>query len=140
MSDTAIPAGLTNSKAMLLIAYALFAVAPFNGLTAIAGVILVYSARENWRGANPWDSHGRNLIFVFWVSAIVTMLALIGVVMGGASILLTLYQTDGNPSPEYVGGLVLKAIAAHVVALVFVVWYLYRTLRGAVHAIENKIY
>ena len=123
----------------LLIAYALFVLALFNGATAIAGVVLVYIKRGEARGT-VWESHTRNLIRVFWISVVAFVVLLAVLLQGFGGLFFSLYTTNGNPPPALVGALALMVPALVLAFILFTVWYLYRTLRGLVRALENKPY
>ena len=123
----------------LLIAYALFVLALFNGATAIAGVVLVTIKRGEARGT-VWESHTRNLIRVFWISVVAFVVLLAVLLQGFGGRFFSLYTTNGNPPPALVGALALMVPALVLAFILFTVWYLYRTLRGLVRALENKPY
>jgi uncharacterized membrane protein len=141
MSDAAlITTRDENLRASLLIAYGLYLAALFTGgLTALAGVILVYARRQDARGT-LWQGHCRNLLWVFWIGVVVTA-AFLGIVLEGAgSLLFSLFHTEGNPPPELVGGLIALVPLLGIGILVFTVFYLYRTLRGLIHALDGRPY
>ncbi|HEY0302194.1 MAG TPA: hypothetical protein VGC36_12695 [Rhizomicrobium sp.] len=137
MSETG--AGDGGLRAAALIAYGLFVLALFNGATAIAGVVVAYVKRDAARGT-PWEGHFRNLIRVFWISVAVAVLVLAAIAQGFGGLLFSMAQTDGNPPPALVGTLFLLVPALFIVGTVFAVWYLYRTLRGLIRAIEGAPY
>ena len=129
-----------NLRASLLIAYGLYLAALFTGgITALAGVILVYARRDEARGT-LWQSHCRNLLWVFWIGAIATVVFLGVVLEGAGSLLFSLFLTEGNPPSELVGGLIALLPLLGLGAVVLTVFYLYRTLRGLVHAIDGRPY
>lgn len=127
-------------KASLLVAYGLYLAAIFTGgLGAIAGVILVYLRRGDARGT-LWQSHCRNLLWVFWISVVVSVLFLGIVLQGAGSLAWSLFHTEGNPPPELVGGLLALVPLLYLSAVLFVVWYLYRTVRGIIRALDSRHY
>ncbi|MEI9887468.1 MAG: hypothetical protein WDN08_13395 [Rhizomicrobium sp.] len=126
-------------RAAALIAYGLFLLAPFNGATAIAGVILVYLKRDEAHGT-IWQSHFRNLTLVFWIGVVVAVLALAAIAQIFGGVLFSMATTNGNPPPALVGALFFLVPALFAAGTVFVVWYLYRTLRGLIRAIEGNAY
>ncbi len=128
----------TGLRVTLLIAYGLFVLAPFNGVTALAGVVLVYLKRAEARGT-VWEGHVRNLIRVFWISALV-LAVVAAVVLQGFGGMFYALATNHDPAPALVGILILLVPALALVCLIFTVWYLYRTLRGAIRALEDKPY
>ncbi|HWD29047.1 MAG TPA: hypothetical protein VG387_17875 [Rhizomicrobium sp.] len=126
-------------RATVLIAYGLFLLALCNGVTAIAGVILLYVKRADARGT-PWDSHFRNLITVFWVGLALTaiVIALALPVLG--ALFFALVHTNGNPPVEAFTGLFVLGPVAWLAAVVFFVWYLIRTISGFLRALEGRPY
>jgi uncharacterized membrane protein len=122
-----------------LIAYGLYLIAPLNGATAIAGVILAYIKRGEARGT-AWESHYRNLIRVFWISLVLLLIAfgIVAEMFGG--MIFTLITTNGNPPPEIVGSLFFVVPVLWLGGLLFTVWYYYRTVRGFIRAIEGRPY
>ena len=131
-------AGEGGLRVTALIAYVLFLLAlACGGLTAVAGVVLLYVKRADARGT-AWEGHFRNLITVFWVglglSAIVLALALPAL----ASVVFALINTNGHPPLAAFGGLFVLGPIAWLAAAVFFVWYLYRTIAGFVRALENR--
>ena len=137
MSDAAMARQSGGLQAIALIAYGLFLVAPVNGLTAVAGVILLYLKRSEARGT-PWQSHFSNLITVFWVGAILAAAALALILPGVATLLFSLATTNGNPPPALVGGLAAGVPILGFACLVFTIWYLYRVIAGLVRAVEGQ--
>jgi uncharacterized membrane protein len=124
-------------RAILLIAYSLLVLATFNGLTAIAAVALAYIKRDAARGT-LWESHFRNIIHVFWIAVIVSLvvLALALPVIGGLA--FSMITTDGHPPPAAIVPAVMLVPVFLVGGGIFFVWFLYRTLRGLIHTIESK--
>ncbi|MBV9418824.1 MAG: hypothetical protein JO348_03540 [Alphaproteobacteria bacterium] len=139
MSDTALARDESALKVTFLIAYGLFALAAMNGLTAIAGIVLVYLKRDEARGT-LWESHARNLQWVFWASVAVAVIGLVALGFGLGGLLFEMAHTDGNPREPYLIGLVWRFAAAHVALLGFAIWYIYRVLRGFIRGIESKPY
>jgi uncharacterized membrane protein len=126
-------------KATALLAYGLFLLAPVNGITAFAGVIVAYLKRDEARGT-LWESHLRNLIRVFWISAVVGVLFLAAVLQGVGGLLYSLFVTNGDPPPGLVGGLMALLPVLFLFAVIFLVWYLYRVMRGFLRALDSKPY
>lgn len=126
-------------RAIVLIAYGLFLLALANGVTAIAGVILLYVKRDEARGT-PWEGHFRNLIRVFWAGVIVACVALAIVLPMASTLLFSLITTNGNPPPPLVGGLVAILPLLWLGAVGFLIWYLYRTIGGFIRALDGKPY
>jgi uncharacterized membrane protein len=134
VSDAASPATAEASDARLfaLICYGLFLAALATGFTAFVGVVLAYIKRADTRGT-IWESHFAGLIRLFWIGLVVFAVWLglvIGGVMGVAS------GIDGNTIPPLAG---LFPIA-WLLSLVYLVWYVYRTVRGLLRALDNMPY
>ncbi len=126
-------------RAILLIVYGLFVLATFNGATAIAGVVLAYIKRDAARGT-IWESHVRNVIHVFWIALFVAIVALAILLQAFGGLAVSLIATNGNPPPVLIGWLIALAPVFWLGAVIFLVWYLYRTLRGLVRTIESRPY
>jgi len=126
-------------RAMLLIAYGLFVLAMFNGATAIIGVVLVYVKRDAARGT-IWESHFRNLTHLFWISLTVALIALAILLQAFGGLAFSLFATNGNPPPALIGWLIALVPLFWIGGVMFVIWYMYRALRGLVHAIDSKPY
>jgi uncharacterized membrane protein len=138
MSDAALPSE-SGTRAIVLIAYGLFLLAVFNGVTAIAGVILLYVKRAAAHGT-AWDSHVRHLILVFWISVAAGLLLLAVMLPAAGSLLFSLFATDGHPSPVLIGWLLAVLPAIYIGCGVFAIWYLYATVRGLIYALDGKPY
>ena len=126
-------------RTVLLIAYALFVLAMFNGASAIIGVVLVYVKRDAARGT-IWESHCRNLTHVFWISLVVAVIALAILLQAFGGLAFSLFATNGNPPPELIGWLIALVPLFWIGGVIFLVWYMYRTLRGLVRAVDSKPY
>jgi uncharacterized membrane protein len=131
--------GNAELRTILLIAYGLFVLAIFNGASAIAGVVLVYVKRDEARGTQ-WQSHFQNLIAVFWISFVVALVALALVLQAFGGLAFSLFATNGNPPPELIGWLVALVPLFYVGGIAFLIWYLYRTLRGLMRALDYRPY
>ncbi|MGN6516008.1 MAG: DUF4870 family protein [Rhizomicrobium sp.] len=133
MSDTPQPnAGTVDTRILAIICYALFIAAFTNGLTAIVGVVLAYVKRGEVRGT-IWESHFANMIQVFW-TGIAFMVVFIALALFGAFGVWHTAMTDRFAAPM----LVLPVLWLAGVA--YIIWYLYRTVRGILLALENKAY
>lgn len=136
MSETRAPVG-DDLRTFALIAYSLLVLATFNGLTAIAAVVLAYIKRDAARGT-LWEGHFRNIIQVFWIAVIVTVLALALALPVFGALAYSLITTDGHPPPAAIGSAMLLVPVFLVGGTIFFVWFVYRTLRGLIHAIEER--
>jgi len=114
MSPGPAPAAMPQSdtRVLAIIVYGLYLVGwPCLHLPTVAGLILAYIKRGEVRGT-IWESHFANQIETFWVSLVLFIVAipLCFVVIG---------------VPILIGT---------------VIWFLYRTIKGLVRAIENQPY
>lgn len=103
-----------SARILAIVAWVLFIAGwPTLHLATIGGVILAYIQRNEVRGT-VWESHYESLINTFWVSLVagvagaVACLTIVGIVVG---------------VPLLIG---------------VVIWFLYRSIRGLIHAIESK--
>jgi uncharacterized membrane protein len=122
-----------------LISYALFGLAVFNGLTAIVGVVLAYVKRGEARGT-VWEGHFSNLITVFWATIILCAVIVAVVVPTTFATIFALFTHNGDIPPMQVGWVMAVVPGVILVTILFAIWYLYRVLRGFLHAIDTKPY
>lgn len=107
-----VPLTSDSNRMMAIIAYALFLAGwPTLHLATIGGVILAYVQKDAARGT-LWESHYDAIITTFWVCLVMGLAALPLVFIG-------------------IGLLVYP---------ILIVWFLYRVIRGLVHAIDMKPY
>jgi uncharacterized membrane protein len=132
MSETATTPAIDESgnRTFTVICYVLFIAAFMNGLSAIIGVVLAYIKRDEVRGT-AWESHFRNLIYVFWAAMVMTVL-LLAMFAGGAFGIFTAAQTN-----SFNGAIALMPLAG-IASVLFLIWYLYRTIKGLIGAIDGK--
>jgi uncharacterized membrane protein len=126
-------------RTILIVIYALFVLAIFNGFSAIVGVIIAYLKRDAARGT-LWEGHFRNLVQVFWITLGVAVIALILLIEAAGGFIFTMATTDGHPPPLVIGWLIALVPVFWLGAVVFSIWYLYRTLRGLVLTLDSKPY
>lgn len=126
-------------RAVLLVVYGLFLLATFNGFTAIAGVILAYVKRDEARGT-MWEGHFHNIIQVFWIALAVGVVAITLLIYAAGGFAIAMFATNGNPPPLVIGWLIALIPVLWLGAVIFFLWYLYRTVRGLVLTIESKPY
>ena len=107
------PAAGAEDRAMVLVVYGLYLFALFScGLAGIAGVVVAYVKRGETR--DPlWLGHYDNQINTFWVWFALAMAGMVALPLLGA-------------------GLVVLAIAF--------VWFMYRTIKGLLRALESRPY
>ncbi len=112
MNDSLQTADTSSSRTMAIVTYVLFLVGwPTFHLATVAGVILAYVQRDEARGT-IWESHFANVISTFWIALICGIAAGLLCIVGIGFLLLGL----------------------------LVIWFLYRTIRGLVHAIDSRPY
>ena len=122
----------TDARTLAIVCYVLYLLAFTNGLTAIVGVVLAHIKRGETRGT-IWDSHFGNLVHVFWI----------GVVFWVLFICAGLVWLAGSWHAVIVDDFLAPIFALPLLGLVFlayVVWYLYRVVRGLLRALENRAY
>ena len=106
------PARADSSRLLAIIAYGLFLAGwPTLHLATVAAVILAYVQRGDVRGT-LWESHFDNIIHTFWTALIVGIVAVPLCFVG-------------------IGFLILGFL---------IVWFLYRTIKGLVRAVEERPY
>ena len=112
MSEAPRVADQDTGRIMAIVAYVLFLIGwPTLHLATIGGVILAYVQRDDVRGT-IWESHFDAIITTFWISLVIGVIAVpLCFVLVGIPLMIGL-----------------------------VIWFLYRTIRGLVHAIESKPY
>jgi uncharacterized membrane protein len=126
------PASSTDTRILAIICYALFIAVFTNGLTSIVGVVLAYVKRGEVKGT-VWESHFDNLIHVFWTGVAFTVVFIALALFGAFGIWHTA-QTDQFASP------ILVLPVLWLAGVGYIIWYLYRTVRGIILALENKAY
>jgi uncharacterized membrane protein len=132
MTDTTqTPATESDARVIALISYGLFILALANGITAVVGVVLAYIKRGDVRGT-IWESHFTNLIRVFWITIVVAVVFISAATFGVIDLLAAF---DSTPKEFFfiVPALFLLGVGS-------LVWYLYRTVRGFMRALDNKPY
>ncbi|HEY8949680.1 MAG TPA: hypothetical protein VIM56_12405 [Rhizomicrobium sp.] len=134
MSDnpqTAAPA-FSDNRTWAVVCYGLFILAFTNGITAIIGVVLAHIKRGETRGT-IWESHFANLIHVFWTGVAFWVVFFVAALFGVAGLW---HDTIVNDFPAPMLALPVLGLAF----LAYVVWYLYRVVRGLMAALENRAY
>ncbi|HEY1838345.1 MAG TPA: hypothetical protein VGG36_11850 [Rhizomicrobium sp.] len=128
----AAPAANAPARIAALVGYGLMIVAVANAVTAIAGVVLAYIKRAEARGT-IWESHFTNMIRVFWTSV-----AAIVVFIGAGVFGIVDLAATADHQPHML--LIALLPALYLLGVGLVVWYLYRTIRGVLRALDNKAY
>ena len=112
MSDATSGVSRDCFRGTAVIAYILFLIGwPCLHLTTIVGVVLAYVQRGEARGT-VWESHFTNIIEVFWISLLVGVIAIPLCFVGVGFVVLAL----------------------------LLVWFLFRTIKGLVRAIDGRAY
>jgi len=101
-----------NLRLFTIVVYALYIAAFCNGLTAIIGVIIAYVKRGDARGT-IYESHFTNAIEVFWISLVIGLIAI---------------------------PLWFLFFLGALIHLGLIVWYLYRSIKGLVRALDGRAY
>jgi uncharacterized membrane protein len=136
VSGTQTSAASDDMRTLAIIAYALYFAFFFAGVTPLIGVIIAYVKRGDARGT-IWESHFDNLITVFWVSLVLCLLMIpVWIFMIGATV-LTAAATW--PVSLFTFPFILVLIFFPF-SLLVVAWYLYRTIKGFVRALDSKSY
>jgi uncharacterized membrane protein len=116
MNQGSVPAADSSSRISAIIVYGLYLVGwPCLHLPTVAGLILAYIKRDDARGT-LWESHFDNQISIFWTS-------LVGGIAAGILCLTGIGLVVGLP-----------------MIAVIVVWFLYRSIKGLLRAIEGRPY
>jgi uncharacterized membrane protein len=101
-----------SARGSAIIAYVLYLIGwPTAHLATVAALILAYIKRGEVRGT-IWESHFDNIINTFWVTLI-----------GGIVFGLLCFVLIGIP-----------------LVIGLAVWFLYRTIKGLIRAVDNKPY
>lgn len=112
MNDVSQAKDEDSARILAIVAWVLFIVGwPTLHLATIGGVILAYIQRGDAAGT-VWESHYEALISTFWISLVIGVVAV--------------------PLCFVIVGIPLLAG--------LVIWFLYRSIRGLIHAIESKPY
>ncbi|HUO99381.1 MAG TPA: hypothetical protein VMU01_11975 [Rhizomicrobium sp.] len=112
MSEAPRVADQDNGRIMAIVSYVLFLVGwPTLHLATVAAVIIAYVQRGDVRGT-VWESHFEAIISTFWISLVI-----------GAVAVPLCFVIVGIP-----------------LMIGLIVWFLYRTIRGLVHAIDTRPY
>jgi len=145
MQNDPVPA--PSERPAVLVGYGLFLLAVVcGGITALIGAVIAYARRDDARGT-VWESHYRNLILVFWVGTVFA-LSLIAMALSGlfAAIGLALSSAWANGAwadGDWIASLPLLGAVIPLVLLAWIafgLWYLYRVLRGFIHALDDRAY
>jgi uncharacterized membrane protein len=134
MSSAAQTPSAEQSEARLfaLVCYGLYFAAIVFFVTGIVGVVIAYIKRPEVRGT-MWESHFTNLIQVFWVGMAMMVLWTIALAFGAWGVWSNVQM---HAVPYGVGALPI----AYILSLLFLVWYVYRTIRGFLRAIDYRPY
>jgi len=129
-----------------------------HGLTALVGVVIAYVKRSDARGT-VFESHFSNAITVFWVSVFFWLLTVTAMIAG----FITVFslgpdvwqwhahdwtnqvhhwraQLHDHQIPQEWWPAIGFLPFIPLIFLTFGVWWLYRLIRGLVHALESRPY
>ena len=124
--------GTSDARLFALISYGLFIAALGTGFTAVVGVVLAYIKRGDTHGT-IWESHFTGLIRLFWVGLVVFAVWLALVIAGVIGVAT---GVNDNTIPPLAG----LFPVAWLLSLVYLVWYVYRTVRGLIRAVDSQPY
>lgn len=137
MSDAASQNREQSSRAIAIVVYALLLLALSNGITAIAAVILAAIKRSDAIGT-PYESHLGNAIFTFWFVFIAgTLLTIVALELVFGTVL---FLSQPVSTQVWHPGVIAILPAIWIGFLLLLIFYLYRTIRGLVRAIERRPY
>jgi len=112
ISAQPVPTTDESARGTAIISYVLFLIGwPTLHLATIVGLILAYVKRGETRGT-IWESHFDNIINTFWVTLVVGIVAI-----------PLCFIIVGIPLLIGVG-----------------IWFLYRSIKGLIRAVDNKAY
>jgi uncharacterized membrane protein len=112
ISAQPVPTADESARGTAIISYVLFLIGwPTLHLATIVGLILAYVKRGETRGT-IWESHFDNIINTFWVTLVVGIVAI-----------PLCFIIVGIPLLIGVG-----------------IWFLYRSIKGLIRAVDNKAY
>ena len=107
----AVPVVQDEMRTVAIVIYILYLAAVISaGVAGIVGVIVAYIKRDDAKGT-IWESHFANQIEAFWVWLVLAVVGVFTIWVFGL-------------------GLVILGIAF--------IWFLYRTIKGLLRAVENK--
>jgi uncharacterized membrane protein len=136
-TETTLPAEDGAPRVFALVCYGLLLLACTNGLTAVVAVVLAYIKRDDVRGT-PFESHFSNVITVFWAS-VAFVVAFIAA--AGLGVITVFGTAHGNhPDVSSMPPLIGFAVAVWLGCVSFAVWYLYRTIKGFIRALDGRAY
>lgn len=125
-----------DARTLVLVCYTLYFTFFIAGVTPLIGVIIAYIKRGEARGT-IWESHYDNLITVFWVALVLCLIAIpLWVFVLGASI--------AAAAAAWPAGILAFPVILFLIffplSLLVLAWYLYRTIKGFVRALDGKAY
>jgi uncharacterized membrane protein len=134
-TDTTLPAEDGAPRIFALVCYGLLLLACTNGLTAVVAVVLAYIKRDDVRGT-VFESHFSNVITVFWASVAFFVAFIAAAGLG----VITVFGTAHGDEPHFGPQLIGFAAAIWLGCVCFGVWYLYRTIKGFIRALDGRAY
>ena len=135
-TDTSVPAEDGGApRIFALVCYGLLLLACTNGLTAVVAVVLAYIKRDDVRGT-LFESHFSNVITVFWASVAFVVAFIAAAGLGVITVFGTAHGNEPHLGPQLIG----FAAAIWLACVCFGVWYLYRTIKGFIRALDGRAY
>ena len=125
-----------NLRNMAILSYVLLLVASINGLTAIMAVIIAYIKKDEAAGT-VWQSHMRNVIVVFWTALVAFIL---GLLTWPIALGIFLARHTDHLAWSWVSAFSVPILFWAVLFPIFVIWFLYRMIRGLMHASESRAF
>jgi uncharacterized membrane protein len=145
MAETTTPVAgapdLVRTRFIAIAIYGLYLAALINGITAVGGVVLAYVGRRDARGT-VYEHLFSDAIHTFWISvAGFFVIAALMFVMFAGGFGGVVGELVRNPNTTHVDFNLSYLIFLPVIvlgSLLLLIWYLYRSVTGLVHAIEAK--
>ena len=120
-------------RSVAILCYALFLLACFNGVTALIAAIIAFVKRSDATGS-VWQSHFQNMLTVFGAALLMIAALILSMPVAMGSMMMHGFSWPPGPGMGFAMGLWFLGLPA------FGLWYLYRMVRGLVHALEDKPY
>jgi uncharacterized membrane protein len=128
----------TSARTLTMILYVLYALGLFTLITAIVAIIINYVKKEDMRGT-LYESHFRWQIRTFWFSLLILfLLLLLNVLLLFGLVGVTVSVLTGSAVFAALTGLGAVLALELVAVLVFVIWYIYRIIKGGLRLTGNK--
>ena len=127
-----------GARIAILIVYGLYLLALVNGITGIAGVVLAYIKRGDARGT-VYDSHYSNAIATFWIVLVAGVALTVIALEAIFGTVIFFARPDAAFGSWQPAALLLLPLVWLGFAALFV-FYLYRTIKGFIRAMDGRPY